>query len=190
MRKCYDRDCRIGMKHLQTPSENKFFSASTVKIAFTVVAVLTVCTNPITETSEALYNSGTINHTGISIITLTIFLHVLVPSIMILSLTLLKYTVFTATENDKNYNLFMIEVKDNRKVYCLAIYPLLQYRIIVITDCGSFTLLQNGEIFITFKGNCCKGVRFLSQKGKILQTMVTFIIHIYKFAKTFDCKFL
>lgn len=84
----------------------------------------------------------------------------------------------------------MIEVKDNRKVYCLAIYPLLQYRIIVITDCGSFTLLQNGEIFITFKGNCCKGVKFLSQKGKILQTMVTFIIHIYKFAKTFDCKFL
>ena len=93
LRKCYDRDCRIGMKHLQTPSENKFFSASTVKIAFTVVAVLTVCTNPITETSEALYNSGTINHTGISIITLTIFLHVLVPSIMILSLTLLKISL-------------------------------------------------------------------------------------------------
>ena len=44
----------------------------------------------------------------------------------------------------------MIEVKDNRKVYCLAIYPLLQCSIIVITDCGSFTLLQNGEIFITF----------------------------------------
>ena len=80
------------MKNLQTPSENKFFSASTVKIAFTVVAVLAVCINAITETSEALYNSGTINHTGISI-TKLIFLHVLVPSIMILSLTLFKISL-------------------------------------------------------------------------------------------------